>query len=136
MAPHPNNPDDQDQQIIFVEHIDSTHLGDCDAIANEIWSRYTQISSTTPPIETAPRSNRKAKKKAAAPTKDATRILQHWISSFQTPYTSAAEKKSIAKVLGVTHTQVTTFCNNYRKRYVKLGKISQSYAQSSNVGGV
>ena len=136
MAPHPNNPDDQDQQIIFVEHIDSTHLGDCDAIANEIWSRYTQISSTTPPIETAPRSNRKAKKKAAAPTKDATRILQHWISSFPKPYTTSHEQKSIATVLGLSHTQVTTFCNNYRKRFAKIGKVSQSYSQSSTVCGV
>jgi hypothetical protein len=145
--------DDDHCHIIFVEHIDSTHLkDDCDVIADEIWFEPTPRSVTlasssveTPPYfhESIPTSTCVGEimcypdggKHKCVNSKDMTKRLQHWITFFPRPYATIDDKKAIATVLGIKHAQVTTFCNNYRKRYgKKVGGVIQSYTQSSRTG--
>jgi hypothetical protein len=128
------------------------HDDDCDVIADEIWFEPTPRSVTlasssveTPPYfhESIPTSTCVGEimcypdggKHKCVNSKDMTKRLQHWITFFPRPYATIDDKKAIATVLGIKHAQVTTFCNNYRKRYgKKVGGVIQSYTQSSRTG--
>jgi hypothetical protein len=53
--------------------------------------------------------------------------LNKWIRCFPAPYVCHEEKKRIADILHVSVEQVTTFCNNYRKRFAMVNKKNMSY---------
>jgi len=54
--------------------------------------------------------------------------LYIWINTLQTsPFPLFYEKKCIANLYGISISYVKNFCNNYRKRYAKIGKKTISY---------
>ena len=53
--------------------------------------------------------------------------LNRWIRCFPAPYVCHEQKKHIADILHISFAQVTTFCNNYRKRFTKVDKKNMSY---------
>ena len=55
--------------------------------------------------------------------------LRYWIERLDRPYPTLKEKKVVAGALGIDVVQVTNFCNNYRKRFSKVGKTVTSYCQ-------
>ncbi|KAJ1465313.1 hypothetical protein T484DRAFT_1757509 [Baffinella frigidus] len=129
--------------IIFVETLDSVYPNSCDEIAKEIWSTPTfnapslkgDLKAT--PLKSKPlKAKRKRQVTNPPPLKVSTSAvvtscLRDWISQFKTPYTTRLERKCIARVLGVTHIQVSNFCNNHRKRYQKSGSTTVSCTQAS-----
>jgi hypothetical protein len=53
-----------------------------------------------------------------------------WIKMNQSyPFPSLIDKKYVADLLKTHVNYVNNFCNNYRKRYVKLGKKKISYSE-------
>jgi hypothetical protein len=98
-------PIDDKDHIIFVEDPDHVE-NDCDMIAEEVW-----LTTTPPPLSV----------KGIKPVDHMpiTRKLRDWIKCFPDPYVSLADKKDVARILGITVVQVTHFCNNYRKRHYK-----------------
>jgi len=59
-----------------------------------------------------------------------TMVLRTWMERFpRAPYASLEEKKMIAGVLSIPVEQVTNFCNNYRKRFHKVGTKMTSYRE-------
>ena len=54
-------------------------------------------------------------------------VLHSWIERRHVPYASLEEKKMVAEALSISVAQVTNFCNNNRKRYVKVGAWLTSY---------
>lgn len=136
--------------IFFVEPLDSTLVYDCDTIANEIWSTPVAYSKPAvlplnPPTpkskgirpsiyNTDPHTASKYKKTLSSDNQpDVSDALRKWLMRFKYPYPTTDQKKAIAKVVGVTHVQVSNFCNNYRKRYGKIGDAKKSYIQSSTI---
>jgi hypothetical protein len=92
---------------------------------------YVHDALSTPPPSTA----------AATPSCDAasegekrlrpkliTAALRCWLEPSHKPYASLAEQKLIAEALNISVSQVTNFCNNYRKRYAKVGGKLTSYS--------
>jgi hypothetical protein len=138
---------DNQDNIIFVDDIGSFYPDESDVIAKEIWMTLSQCPVDGKGIvylvshEIAMKRDHRKKKpinieKSTCHVSvkmnpvDLTKILRDWIGSFKTPYTTLVERTSISRVLGITPTQVSTFCNNYRKRFNKHGKTASSYTQS------
>ena len=53
--------------------------------------------------------------------------LTEWIQCFHEPYVCHKEEKRVAEILRISFAQVTTFCNNYRKRFTKVNMKTTSY---------
>jgi hypothetical protein len=60
-------------------------------------------------------------------SRELTMMMRFWMEMRRTPYATLEEKKIIAAALAIPVTQVTNFCNNYRKRYLKVGQKLTSY---------
>jgi hypothetical protein len=60
-------------------------------------------------------------------SRELTMMMRFWMESRQTPYATLEEKHHIAQALNIPVAQVTNFCNNYRKRYLKVGQKLTSY---------
>ena len=62
--------------------------------------------------------------------KQLTKALRSWMERRQTkPYASLEEKKLVAVQLDISVEQVTNFCNNFRKRFAKVGDKLTSYRE-------
>jgi hypothetical protein len=61
--------------------------------------------------------------------KELTRALRSWMERRHTPYATLEEKSLIAKAMYISVAQVTNFCNNYRKRFSKVGDKLTSYSK-------
>jgi hypothetical protein len=62
--------------------------------------------------------------------KELTEALRSWMERRQTkPYATLEEKKLVAGALEISVEQVTNFCNNFRKRFVKVGDKLTSYRE-------
>ena len=59
--------------------------------------------------------------------------LNKWIRCFPAPYVCHGEKKRIADILHISFEQVTTFCNNYRKRFAMVNKKNVSYTTTHRI---
>jgi hypothetical protein len=59
--------------------------------------------------------------------------LNKWIRCFPAPYVCHEEKKRIAYILHISFEQVTTFCNNYRKRFAMVNKKNMSYMTAHRI---
>ncbi|KAJ1478835.1 hypothetical protein T484DRAFT_1903895 [Baffinella frigidus] len=82
------------------------------------------------PTATAPScsaSNNKGEKRHRP--KQLTQELRSWMERRRKPYATLEEKTAIAAVLSISIPQVTNFCNNFRKRYFKVGKKLTSYRE-------
>ena len=62
-------------------------------------------------------------------SRELTTVLRSWLERHQAPYVSLDEKKAIAAALSISVARVTNFCNNFRKRYVKVGAKLTSYRE-------
>jgi len=60
--------------------------------------------------------------------KKLTKALHSWMEKCHTPYPTLEEKRMAAVALQIPLSQVTSFCNNYRKRYFKVGNKLTSYS--------
>jgi hypothetical protein len=126
--------------IVWVEPLNS-FCDACDEIAKEIWLTHIVRpvpADALPPVEPPSYQNPldsvkkvKTRKFTMKPKncKETNQKLRDWIQRFQRPYVSREDKASAANAMGIPYSQITNFCNNYRKRYVKIGDIEQSYAQ-------
>ena len=61
--------------------------------------------------------------------RDLTIALRSWMERHHTPYATLEEKKKIAEALSIPVAKVTNFCNNYRKRFFKVGTKLTSYRE-------
>jgi len=62
--------------------------------------------------------------------RELTLVLRSWMERCpNAPYASLAEKKMAAEALSMPVEQVTNFCNNYRKRFLKVGTKLTSYRE-------
>jgi hypothetical protein len=62
--------------------------------------------------------------------KQLTAALRFWLERrLSKPYATLEEKKLAAEALNLSVAQVTNFCNNYRKRYAKVGDKLTSYRE-------
>jgi len=61
--------------------------------------------------------------------RELTMVLRCWLERREAPYASLEEKKMMAEALSIPVAQVTNFCNNFRKRYVKVGAKLTSYRE-------
>ena len=61
--------------------------------------------------------------------RELTMVLRSWLEQHHAPYASLEEKKMMAEALSIPVAQVTNFCNNFRKRYVKVGTKLTSYRE-------
>ncbi|KAJ1480588.1 hypothetical protein T484DRAFT_1956314 [Baffinella frigidus] len=59
--------------------------------------------------------------------KELTQALRYWLERHRTPYATLEEKNLVAGALNISVAQVTNFCNNYRKRFSKVGDTLTSY---------
>ena len=93
---------------------------------------FVDLSELAPP--TAPAAAHRSSDAASKGEKrlrprELTRVLRLWLERRQAPYASLEEKKMMAAALDIPVTQVTNFCNNFRKRYVKVGVKMTSYCE-------
>ena len=93
---------------------------------------FVDLSELAPP--TAPAAAHRSSDAASKGEKrlrprELTRVLRLWLERRQAPYASLEEKKMMAAALDIPVTQVTNFCNNFRKRYVKVGVKLTSYRE-------
>ncbi|KAJ1472175.1 hypothetical protein T484DRAFT_2025807 [Baffinella frigidus] len=58
-----------------------------------------------------------------------TNALRFWMERLHRPYATLEEKKLVAEALEISVAQVTNFCNNYRKRFAKVGNTLTSYSK-------
>jgi len=99
--------------------------------AAPITEDYVHLLESTPPA--APAAGNRAchatsKEGKRPPPKQLTKALRSWMERRQTkPYASLEEKKFVAEQLDISVEQVTNFCNNFRKRFVKVGDKLTSY---------
>jgi len=62
--------------------------------------------------------------------RELTMVLRSWMERCpRAPYASLEEKKMAAGALSIPVEQVTNFCNNYRKRFLKVGTKLTSYRE-------
>ena len=61
--------------------------------------------------------------------RELTILLRSWLERRQSPYASLEEKKFVAASLSISVGKVTNFCNNFRKRFVKVGDKLTSYRE-------
>jgi len=59
--------------------------------------------------------------------KQLTQALRTWMERHRKPYATLEEKTAVAHALSISVPQVTNFCNNFRKRYFKVGNKLTSY---------
>jgi hypothetical protein len=141
--------EDGQDSVLFVEALDSVYAGECDDIVKEIWSKSSPHSLPVKGVvrmyshEIAKEKRKHVKKilvnvnnivstqETKMSPQEVTKILREWIVGFETPYVPLSERTYVSNLLGLTQTQVSTFCNNYRKRYAKNGQSVKSYAQST-----
>jgi len=93
---------------------------------------FVNLSELTPPTAPAaanPSCHAASKGEKRLPARELTLVLRFWMERRQAPYASLAEKKMMASALGIPVTQVTNFCNNFRKRYAKVGDKLTSYRE-------
>ena len=90
-----------------------------------------QFEETPPPSFAAatPSCHAASKGKKRLRPKELTMALRSWMEWRQAPYASLEEKKMIAEALSIPVAQVTNFCNNYRKRFAKVGTKLTSYRE-------
>ncbi|KAJ1478871.1 hypothetical protein T484DRAFT_1903894 [Baffinella frigidus] len=74
-----------------------------------------------------PSGNAASKDEKRLRPKELTQVLRSWMERHHKPYATLEEKKFVAGALNISVAQVTNFCNNYRKRFVKVGDTLTSY---------
>ena len=90
------------------------------------------LSELTPPSAPAaanPSYHAESKGEKRLRPRGVTLALRFWLERRQAPYASLEEKKMVAAALDIPVTQVTNFCNNFRKRYAKVGDKLTSYRE-------
>ena len=93
---------------------------------------YVGLSTLTPPAAPAaakPSCHAANKGEKQLRPRELTKLLRNWLERHQAPYVSLEEKKMVAEALSISVEKVTNFCNNYRKRYVKVGAKLTSYRE-------
>jgi len=93
---------------------------------------YVDLSTLTPPAAPAaanPSCHAANKGEKRLRPREVTMVLRNWLERHQAPYASLGEKKMIAEALSISVEKVTNFCNNFRKRYVKVGAKLTSYRE-------
>jgi hypothetical protein len=90
---------------------------------------YVDLSEVTPPAAANPSCHAASKDEKILRPRELTMVLHSWLERRPAPYASLEEKKMIAEALSIPVTQVTNFCNNFRKRYVKVGTKLTSYRE-------
>jgi len=80
-----------------------------------------------PAFAAATLSCHSASKEKRLRPKELTKKLRSWMERHHKPYANLDEKKMIAEALSIPVAQVTNFCNNYRKRFSKVGDKLTSY---------
>ena len=88
---------------------------------------YVDLSELTPPAN--PSCHTASKGEKSLRPRELTMVLRSWLERRQAPYASLAEMKMIAEAFSISVALVTNFCNNYRKRYVKVGTKLTSYRE-------
>ncbi|KAJ1468849.1 hypothetical protein T484DRAFT_1983587 [Baffinella frigidus] len=90
-----------------------------------------QFELTPPPSTEAdtPSCNATRKGEKRLHPKELTQALRYWLERHHKPYATLEEKKFIAGALNISVAQVTNFCNNFRKRFSKVGDKLTSYSK-------
>jgi len=94
-----------------------------------IADEHLDLSELTPPAAANPSYHAASKGEKSLSPREQTMVLRSWLERRQAPYASLAEKMMIAEALSISVAQVTNFCNNFRKRYVKVGTKLTSYRE-------
>jgi hypothetical protein len=92
---------------------------------------YVELFELTPSAVQAasPACHAASKGEKRLRPKRLTKALRFWMERRQAPYASLEEKKMVAEALSISVEQVTNFCNNFRKRFVKVGARLTSYRE-------
>jgi hypothetical protein len=128
-----------EEPIMFVEPLSCFFSTECDNIAREIWV-VPEARSVAVAVAVSQPEKRKHTAKARQHTAKAHNHaethtkLKQWITSLREPYVTSHEAACVAATLGVTQKQVRDFCNNYRKRYHRVGNKVQSYIKVHQKG--
>ena len=97
-----------------------------------IAEEYVDLSNLTPtaaPAAANPSCHAANKGEKRLRPRELTLVLRDWLERRQAPYASLEEKKMIAEALSISVEKVTNFCNNFRKRYAKVGAKLTSYRE-------
>jgi hypothetical protein len=125
-------PTQKEPGVIFVEQQHMIDFGDLEVIAGQLWSTFTpptqeSTQPTVPVFKPHPHVVRTPVKRKHTPKHsnhgEVTKKLRDWISKLPNPYSTREENIKIAKELGVSQTQVSNFCNNHRKRFMKTAVL-------------
>ena len=94
---------------------------------------YVDLSELTPPAAPAaakPSCHAASKGEKRLRPRELTIVLRTWLERCpQAPYARLEEKKMIAEAMSIPVSQVTNFCNNFRKRFAKVGEKRTSYRE-------
>jgi hypothetical protein len=94
-----------------------------------IAEKYVDLSELTPPAAANPCCHAASKSEKRLRPREITMVLRSWLERRQAPYASLEEKKMIAEALSISVEKLTNFCNNFRKRYAKVGTKLTSYRE-------
>ena len=95
----------------------------------EDFVELSELTHPTAPAAAHRSSDAASKGEKRLRPRELTMVLRLWLERRQAPYASLEEKKMMAAALDIPVTQVTNFCNNFRKRYVKVGAKLTSYRE-------
>ena len=90
---------------------------------------YADLFGSTPPAAANPCCHAASKSEKRLRPREITMVLRSWLERRHAPYASLEEKKMIAEALFISVEKVTNFCNNFRKRYAKVGTKQTSYRE-------
>ncbi|KAJ1471559.1 hypothetical protein T484DRAFT_3509250 [Baffinella frigidus] len=106
-------------------HHNPTYLVLPTATIAEDYPDQSGLTLTPSPAAAAPSSHAEKRFRPKA----LTNALRFWMERLGRPYATLEEKKLVAEALEISVAQVTNFCNNYRKRFAKVGNTLTSYSK-------
>ncbi|KAJ1477984.1 hypothetical protein T484DRAFT_3640865 [Baffinella frigidus] len=120
--------DDEDFRnwLGWLDPVNTDHNDPATSLAQDI------VTLPSSPAAATPSHNPASKVEKRLRPKQITNALRFWVDRLDKPYATLAEKKLVAEALNIAVAQVTTFCNNHRKRQAKVGGKLTSYCLFSS----